>query len=252
VEGPGPGSVFGGLGTSGQDGWMTTIAKGRYAYRCDGTETPVDERFEVLPQTRGLLVTSRRSAPGTGLQVDSVFGAGGTIEATLSWTSELAGTAAHAVVVHRWNGSVLAASGQVDGRDAAARLEASDASYFPLMRVFSGRTLLRLMAASADGHDGIDVVTPDIRDPKAVERWLAPLLDHRRIASVQATTLEVDGVERPCHEVEYLGGSYDQAASVWVDEGGLLLRYTWDQPGVGDWDVRLCDVEGDWPRPREW
>jgi hypothetical protein len=231
---------------------MTTAAQGRYAYWCDGAEVPVDERFEVVPQNRGLLVTSNRSAPGTMLTVDSVFGAEGGVDATLTWTSELEGTAAHAAVRHRWDGAVLEASGLVDGRDSAGRLDAPGASYFPLMRVFSGRTLLRLMAASADGHDGIDVVTPDIRNPKAVERWLAPLLDHRRIASVQATTLEVDGVERPCHEVEYLGGSYDQAASVWVDDGGLLLRYTWDQPGVGDWDVRLCDVEGDWPRPREW
>jgi hypothetical protein len=231
---------------------MTTAARGRYAYWCDGAEVPVDERFEVVPQTRGVLVTSSRSAPATLLTVESVFGAEGGVDATLTWTSELEGTAAHAVVVHRWNGSVLAASGQVDGRDAAERLEAPDASYFPLMRVFSGRTLLRLMADAAEGSDGIDVVTPDIRDPKAVERWLAPLLDRRRIASVRPTTLEVDGVARECHEVEYLGGSYDQAASVWVDPGGLLLRYTWDQPGVGDWDVRLCDVEGDWPRPRQW
>ena len=56
--------------------------------------------------------------------------------------------------------------------------------------------------------------------------------------------LDVDGKIRACRVVEYLGGSYDQPATVWLDEGDLLLRYTWDQPGVGDWDVRLADVQG--------
>ena len=27
---------------------MTTVAQGRYAYRCDGAEVPVDERFEIV------------------------------------------------------------------------------------------------------------------------------------------------------------------------------------------------------------
>jgi hypothetical protein len=235
-----------------QDGSVTSVTQGRYSYSCDGSDVGVDERFEVIPETRGVLVVSSRAAQGTRLSVDAVFLRDGAVEATFLWGSDLAGTAAHASVVHHWDGASVTARGEVDGVAVDVRQEASRASYFPLMRVFSGRTLLRLLTAAEAGGDGIDVVTPDIRDPKAVDRWLLPLLDHRRIASSRSTTLEVDGVERACREVEYLGGSYDQAASVWVDDGGLLLRYTWDQPGVGSWDVRLCDVVGDWPRPREW
>jgi hypothetical protein len=228
---------------------MTVAAtRGRYTYVCDGRPVPVDETFAVVPQTRGLLVSCARTAPGTSMLVDVVHGP--QTEATFTWTSELAATAAHAQVVHTWDGAHLHAHGTVEGVGAFDEtVAAPGASYFPLMRVFSGRTLLRLIDA---GADGVDVMTPDIRDPKELDRWLRPLLDHRRVGAVDDTTLDVDGAVRPCRVVEYLGGSYDAPARVWVDDGGLLLRYTWEQPGVGDWDVRVEQIDGDWPRPVEW
>lgn len=227
---------------------MTT---GQYAYLCDGAETPIREDFTVDERWGIVTVTSSRSAPGTSLTVVASYTPDGGQSAAVAWRSDLAGTVPVADV-----DLTLLADGRVvvSGEVAGAAVDdevtvGADGSLFPLMRVFSGRTLLRLATA---GDAGLEVCVPDIRDPRDRAAFLRPLVDRRRVGSVRDDSLEVDGRSVPCRVVEYLGGSYDQAAEVWVDEGGLLLRYTWDQPGVGDWDVRLCEVTGEWPRPARW
>lgn len=227
---------------------MSMVTSGRYTYTCDGKPIPVDEPFRIEAQGRGLVVTSQRTAPGTSMTVEAVYGAGGRIDATIDWTSELSGTTPMSHVEYRIDAD--AGVTFVDDAGATQRVDAPlETSFFPLMRVFSGRSLSKVVAG---GAAGADVLTPDIRDPKIHERWLQPLVDRRRAASVVEGALDVDGVSRGCKIVEYLGGSYDQPATVWLDEGGLLLRYTWDQPGVGAWDVRVADVEGQWPTPAVW
>jgi hypothetical protein len=245
-----------GWGSVRQDAGMDEpVVSGRYVYVCDERPVPVEETFAIRHENRGVVVASVRSAPGTRLAVEAVHGAESSIAAELAWTSELGGTASAANLSYRWRGGRVEATGDViagehhERRPVDVTVDAPGASFFPLMRVFSGRTLLRLLDAT---DRAVDVVTPDIRDPRDVERWLHPLVDHRRVGAAHPATLDVDGVERSCQVVDYLGGSYDQAATVWVDEGGLLLRYTWDQPGVGDWDVRLADITGEWPRPVDW
>jgi hypothetical protein len=227
---------------------MSIVTQGRYTYVCEGEPIPVDEPFSIERQERGLVVASQRVAPGTRMSIEAVYGIGGAVDATIAWTSELAGTSPATHVEY-----AVAPDGTVSFTEADAGTKPVEVpegtSFFPLMRVFSGRSLSKVVDG---GVDGADVLTPDIRDPKELDRWLQPLVDRRRAANVIEGSLVVDGVDRACRIIEYLGGSYDQAATVWLDEGGLLLRYTWDQPGVGDWDVRVADVEGDWPVPVSW
>jgi hypothetical protein len=227
---------------------MSIVTQGRYAYVCDGKPIPVEEPFRIERQERGLVVSSQRVAPGTRMSIETVYGIGGAVHATIDWSSELEGTSPVTNVEYNvaHDGSVM-----FTGTDGQTRLieVPEGTSFFPLMRVFSGRSLSKVVGG---GADGADVLTPDIRNPKELERWLHPLVDRRHAASVVEGTLAVDGVERECRIVEYLGGSYDQPATVWLDGGGLLLRYTWAQPGVGDWDVRVADVEGEWPTPEAW
>lgn len=227
---------------------MTEQTRGRYTYSCDGKPIPVEESFTVERQQRGVVVASARSAPGTRMSVEVVYGIDGGTMASLTWTSDLEGTSPASSVVYTVDGEGAVVF--TDDAGLSHPVDASaDVSFFPLMRVFSGRSLSKVVEGS---EAGADVLTPDIRDPQATERWLQPLVDRRRAASVVAGSLDVDGVAHDCRIVEYLGGSYDQPATVWLDEGGLLLRYTWDQPGVGDWDVRLADVVGPWPAPVMW
>lgn len=236
------------------------VTSGCYTYSVDGSVAPVAEPFTVTCREQSVLVTSERVAPGTRLNVDAVYNADGPTDVLLTWASDHEDLPQIATMryVHDPAGG-LTASGTVDSVEHSHELALSAAaSFFPLMRVYSGRTLLRLVDAGDGGgagdavNAGVDVVTPDIRDPSVHALFLQPLRDHRRTGATERTTLEVDGRAVACTKVEYLGGSYDQPASVWVDDGGLLLRYTWDQPGVGDWDVRIGDINGPWPVPRDW
>ena len=234
---------------------MTTQpTTGRYRYTLDGVEIPVEERFAIEPQTGGLLITGFRSAPGTRLDVEASYLTDGTTNCVLMWTSELEGMASSVRAAYEvaLDGSVVATwitEGGPEVTQAIAAAGVQAPSFFPLMRVFSGRSLAKLVEVSPTP---LPVLVPDIRDPKAVERFLTPLLGDRFAASVEPGMCAVDGIERSCSVVDYRGGSYDSDATVYLDAGGLLLRYTWPQEGVGDWDVELCEVVGDWPEPSQW
>lgn len=227
---------------------------GRYRYTLDGVEIPVEERFAVEHQARGVIVTGFRAAPGTRLDVEAAYLIDGTTNCVLVWSSELEGTATS--VRARYDvavdGSISATWITEDGPEVSQAIpsgEGQTPSFFPLLRVFSGRSLTKLVEVSPNP---LPVLVPDIRDPQQVERFLTPLLGDRFAASVEPGTCPIDGLERECSVVDYRGGSYDSDATVYLDSGGLLLRYTWPQDGVGDWDVQLCEVEGDWPEPSQW
>jgi hypothetical protein len=229
------------------------VTTGRYRYLLNGQEIDVDERFEIVVRDDGVVVSSARSAQGTRLSVQCVYSDDGVIGCVLEWTSELNGTApsvlASYVVVA--DGSVEATWSVADGPEQSDSIPAGlvALSFFPLMRVFSGRSVAKLVAVAPQP---VPVLVPDIRDPKAVDSFLTPLLGDRFAASVDDGVCEVDGVNHACVVVDYRGGSYDSDATVYLDDGGLLLRYTWPQEGVGEWDVRLSDVEGPWPTPSTW
>jgi hypothetical protein len=232
----------------------TQPTTGRYRYTLDGVEIPVEERFTIEHQARGVVVAGFRTAPGTRLDVESVYRIDGTSHCSLAWTSELENTASsvRATYVVNLDGSVSATWVTEDGPEVAQSIDVAGGhapSFFPLLRVFSGRSVAKLVAVAPTP---LPVLVPDIRDPKNVERFLTPLLGDRLAASVEAGTCAVDGVDRACEVVDYRGGSYDSDATVYLDGGGLLLRYTWPQEGAGDWDVQLCEVEGNWPEPSLW
>ena len=226
---------------------------GRYRYLLNGQEIEVDERFAVTVGIDGVFVSSARAAPGTRLSVECVYSSDGVTGCVLEWTSELEGMAPSVLAsyVVASDGSIEATWSVADGPERTDSIPAGliAPSFFPLMRVFSGRSVAKLVAVVPNP---LPVLVPDIRDPKAVENFLTPLLGDRFAASVVDGVCEVDGVDRECVVVDYRGGSYDVDATVYLDEGGLLLRYTWPQEGVGEWDVRLSDIEGSWPRPSTW
>jgi len=220
----------------------------------NGAEIPVTETFTIEQQVRGTSVTSARSAPGTELRVEARYSLEGGVECALEWTSELDGMAARVVASYS-----VAPDGSIAARwstnDAAERTETIPVGsgpvpmFFPLMRVFSGRSLAKLVAVAPQP---LPVLVPDIRDPKNVDAFLTPLLGDRFAASVAAGSCLVDDAAHPCDVVDYRGGSYDSDATVYLDNGGLLLRYTWPQEGAGEWDVQLCEIEGPWPTPSQW
>ncbi|HAM24087.1 MAG TPA: hypothetical protein DCM51_00800 [Actinobacteria bacterium] len=233
---------------------MTDLTTGRYRYLLGGDEQPVDERFRITAFDDHTKVESWRNAHGTSLQVQALYFEAGHCECELIWNSTVPETPEHvethyAVAV---DGSVQVSWRINRGAQQHHSVEADSRggpSFFPLMRVFSGRTVRKLALTAGQP---MTVVVPDIRDPRVVDSFLTPLVSDRHAASVQPGTVEVDGVDHECLVVDYRGGQYDADATVFVDDGGLLLRYTWPQAGVGDWDVQLCEVQGPWPAPAQW
>jgi hypothetical protein len=233
---------------------VSTPTTGRYRYLLGGAEQPVEERFRITPFDDHTTVESWRRAHGTSLQVQAQYFADGRCECELIWNSEVPDTAEHVEAHYSIapDGSVGARWRTNRGAQQQSQVAASakgGPSFFPLMRVFSGRTVRALALAAGQSKA---VVVPDIRDPKAVSAFLTPLVGDRHAAAVQSGSTDVDGVDHECAVVDYRGGQYDSDATVFVDDGGLLLRYTWPQDGVGDWDVQLCEVQGPWPAPSQW
>ena len=111
---------------------------------------------------------------------------------------------------------------------------------FPLMRVFTGPLISRLLTQGGSG----EVVVPCIDDPAAVDELLWPRTSERRATMLQRNTTQlVSGRDVPCILCEYEGDQYGPGTRLWVDGEQRLLRYHWRQNADQFWDVGLA--EGD-------
>jgi len=229
----------------------STRTTGRYLYRRDGDLMPVDEMFVVTRSPDATRVEVERTAPGTTLSVDATWWGDRSLSFDIGWSAADDSLAPRTDARYEFRDGVLTSSRAFG--DAAATVDTVQVDepllVFPLMRVFSGRIVAAIAAGPADGSL---VLVPDIRDPSDVDGWLRPLVDRRRALAAGDDFVVVDGEPRAARVFDYLGGSYEAAATAYVDGSGLLLRYTWDQPGVGDWDVRVAEIVGPWPEPADW
>ncbi len=189
--------------------------RGRYRYLLNDAQVDVEETFSHERASW----QSRRIAGGVRLEVEAtVDGAGVFDEVLVEWVG--AGLQRSLTVSRRADGWCWALAGPTGSEEL---IVASSAYFFPLLRCFQGQVVTTIEEA---GPEGLHVVVPDIRDPSDGDQLLRPLVDRR------AVTRRPDGI------YEYLGGSYDAAARCTIGADGLLDRYTWEQPGVGNWDVQ--------------
>ncbi len=222
--------------------------RGRYVYRFAGAVVPVDERFVLGQVGDGVRVRATRVAahPTVRLEATVTYRPSRPVAAALRWTGSSPGIPASAEATIAADNDRVRTERIVDGRyhlDESVRGE-----LLPLLRVFAGPVVV---ATSEPG--GRDVVVPDIRDPGRPATLFAPLVDRRTAELLGEREVVVDGVARGGRAYRAVGGAYgERGAEFVVDEGGLLLGYTWDQPRVGAWDVRLDGLTGPWPTPARW
>jgi hypothetical protein len=107
---------------------------------------------------------------------------------------------------------------------------------FPLMRIFTGPLIARLLQLGGTGN----VILPDINDPGDGGRLLRPLNTQRwaRVVDNDAL-LSRDGLQLKCRCCEYTGDQYGAGSHFWLGEDDLLLRYQWQQSSDQHWDVWL-------------
>lgn len=213
---------------------------GRYRYLVGGAEVPVAESYVVDLGDDGTRVRSRREAPEAHvvIDVDAWFPAAHHPDPAVTGEPAKA-TVTMVVGDHR-------ASTTLTPRPSVGQVQ------FPLLRVFAGAMVL---AAAQPG--GVEAMVPDIRTPQVPESLLEPLVDRRTATPLGESTVSVELERVPLEIVatryHFTGGSYAEAGAEFeVDDAGLLLRYRWAQPGVGDWEVALVDARGGLPRPLDW
>lgn len=225
---------------------MNESDRGIYHYLLNGEPTGIEERWQRHRQPSGeWLVNSSRRSRGNHMEVDAWMAAGRVSRFELTWTQD-DGEPVRAGY-HFGDGSVKVrrhASGlepqehEVSFPDAAAPLLS------PLMRVFAGPVIARLLEAGGQGT----VVVPSIAQPKATESLLQPQLS-TRTARLLETGVELPGVGEDSPEpvrglrlCEYQGDQYGPEARFWLAEDDMLVRYQWRQSPTEQWDVRLQRV----------
>lgn len=212
-------------------------AAGEYRYLLNGEATAITETWtrQALPGGQHR-ITSRRSAPGVEITVDAVLGRGLVTSCVITWQSD--GTSVQADYV--WRENTLDCLRLLDGSPVNEQQVACEQGdlllLFPLMRIFTGPLITRLLDNGGTGQ----VVVPDIRHVNDSDGLLRPLLSQRKAHLLEeGVALDIDGETMPCRLCEYTGEQYGSGSKFWVGECETLLRYQWQQGPGQHWDVWL-------------
>lgn len=108
--------------------------------------------------------------------------------------------------------------------------------FFPLMRVFQGRTILKIAAI----QDWTAVLVPDIQPATVFENLLQPTFDSRKAEKWAMGTVKYQGTLTDALVFSYLSKHYDDDSEFWIiRKNGLLFSYEFRQSDEQFWEVRL-------------
>ncbi len=210
--------------------------QGQYRYLHNGGETGVIESWSVRPAgaPAALDVHCERSAPGLQCRLEASVTDGLLRCCRLIWerrgddpvTLDYQG-GADTQVLQR-NGSDAEPQSQVWEAGTASPL------FYPLMRLFTGPVMRSLCAQGGRGS----VLVPRIAAHTTSEALLLPEVSKRRAWCER----EAD-TESPWELWRFVGGPYTVDASFWLDDRGLLQRYSWRQAPDSLWEVSLIEGE---------
>ena len=215
---------------------------GRYHYELDGAGTEIDETWSRRPREGGgYFVHAQRTAPGICLVVNAECDEQGAVQCNLEWQAER-----HPAVraLYRIEESSVSCVRQWPGSDTETWEFTYEESrevplLLPLLRIFTGPVIAGLLARGGEGP----VLVPSISDPGDRAKLLAPATSVRGAAVVDGDdAIELFGRKYRCRRCLFTGERYDESASFWLSDDDILLRYRWQQPGVGDWVVSLEEL----------
>ncbi len=200
------------------DAGETLHSEGRYRYRLNGELTDIHEpwvRYQ-LPDGGQVIRSSRSDGKSFVLGVKCWVQERHTF-ASLFW----ANARGYRTVNYRVNGESM--RWNLDGETPAQMQIDQPTQFFPLMRIFSGATLLGLLANGGKGQ----VLVPSIKSPEQPETLFQPLFSERSVEALGDNTYH------------YRGGEYDDAARYTLNELGILQQYSWRQSANQEWTVEL-------------
>jgi hypothetical protein len=216
------------------------MTSGGYRYLLNGRPTAVAESWDIDGElATQCQINSLRVAPGVEIEVTAEVSKGIVQGFTSTWRSdsEQATSARYVLQADRvlvsWSGARSTTEEVIEVYHEGA---SSEPLLFPLMRIFSGPLIARILNLGGAGN----VILPDINDPGDETRLLRPLSTVRRAIVIESDALlSLDGVDQPCRRCEYTGDQYGAGSHFWLGEDDLLLRYQWQQSQQHNWDVWL-------------
>lgn len=214
---------------------------GSYSYLRNGVATGINETWSIHIQTGGFLFRTERNA--------AIFGSRIAVEARgfdlahlfwfrVDWHNTNPGAVKTASAVYDIGPDAIQVKREIDGtltHEIVPRPEWLIVS--PLMRIFYGGVLLQLEAAQRV----CPVLVPWIHQPNNAQMLLSAQLDPRRARLLDQGKLEVAGETHVAKRYEYIGGNYTAASQFWVNDAGILVRYTFAENPDVEWEVVMDD-----------
>jgi hypothetical protein len=199
--------------------------EGSYRYRLNGEVTQLTENFVInrLGTGRYLANSARMVAGEVRLKARSELVNGALQRGSFEWIDELGSI--------KRNYEAEDDLWLLDGN----RIDVPEHTpLFGLLRVFTGPLLLAIL--ERDGQTRI--VTPSLSAQPDRDQLLQPLVSERTVQDLGIADMHTGKQSLKARKMTFSGGPYEQASLCWVDEQGVLLGYDWEQPGVGQWQVR--------------
>ncbi len=216
-------------------------AKGVYHYRLGDNDTHIREPWTIHEQADGTFITRvERDA--------TVFKANLLVEIRskqsqisnigIRWTNENEHMVSEATASYEFSEHNLTITRKCEGKQFTENhtLE-SGVVVSPLMRIGMGAVLTKLV----NYPDGTQVLIPNIKEPDNPDVLLSAYFEERKATVLSTETITAGGVVYQAKRYQYIGELYDESAQFWVDEYGVLLRYTWQQPDGKQWQIDLHD-----------
>ncbi|MCO1333850.1 hypothetical protein MO867_05805 [Microbulbifer sp. OS29] len=227
----------------------STLAQGRYHYSCDGREMPVQDSWQLGDDEQGRRsLVSRRLVGdrGFGIEVVALLTGGLVSECLVHWRDQVDDVSAHYRLVPLEGhspvlGDAIEASWTGPNGPQQLNLAGDQRLLFPLMRVFMGPILLKLVKH----QEGLEVVSPDIVDPSQRGKLLSPRVSHRS-AKPMAGDMPSQRAQELGPDISgyvYQGDEAERDAHCYVDSRSLLVGYDWPSSTGRLWQVRLRDLE---------
>lgn len=211
---------------------------GRYHYLLDGSGTAIEESWTRRPREGGgHFVHAQRTAPGICLEVNAECDHRGAIQFNLEWQAEHYPPVRALYRLEEGSVSCVRQRGDSDTERWELPFDADAAPLLlPLLRIFTGPVIARLLEREGDGA----VLVPSISDPGDRAKLLAPASSMRGASVLDENqAIELFGRQYNSRRCTFTGERYDESACFWLSDDDVLLRYRWQQPGVGDWEVSL-------------
>ncbi|MEH6580340.1 MAG: hypothetical protein V7754_00285 [Halioglobus sp.] len=216
------------------------LASGSYQYLLNGRPAPVEESWRYEGDLAGeCRIFGQRVAIGVEIEVSALMCQGKVLQFDTLWRGNSAGI----ITAHyrqRDDGLSVNWSGAGSDREEVIEIrhetEDSEPLLFPLMRIFTGPLIARLVEQGGAGR----VILPNIENPAAPEVLLRPQVSERKASIIEEDKLTFgDGSEVLCRCCEYTGDQYSADSRFWLGPDDMLQRYQWQQTVDQRWDVWL-------------